>query len=148
MIAVIQRVKGSRVKVKGKVVGSIGKGLNILLGVVKGDREEDAQKLSHKIANLRIFEDTEGKFSLSLLDVDGEALVVSQFTLCANLKKGRRPSFERAEEPERAKELYELFVANMRGLGIRTHTGVFGAMMEVHILNWGPVTFILDSKEL
>ncbi len=148
MIAVVQRVKGSQVKVDGKVVGSIGEGLNILLGVVKGDGEEDAEKLSHKIANLRIFEDEGGRFSRSLLDVGGEVLVVSQFTLCASLKKGRRPSFERAEEPERAKELYELFVGKMKDLGISTQTGVFGAMMEVHIINWGPVTFILDSKEL
>ncbi len=148
MIAVVQRVKGSQVRVDGKVVGSIGEGLNVLLGVVKGDAEEDAEKLFNKIANLRIFEDERGKFSLSLLDVGGEALIVSQFTLCANLKKGRRPSFEMAEEPARAKELYETFVAKMRESGVRTQTGVFGAMMEVEILNWGPVTFILDSREL
>ena len=148
MIAVVQRVNGSQVRVDGKVVGSIGKGLNILLGVVRGDSEEDAEKLSNKIANLRVFEDERGKFSLSLLDVGGEALIVSQFTLCASLKKGRRPSFELAEEPGRAKELYEAFVEKMKGNGVITQTGIFGAMMEVEILNWGPVTFILDSREL
>lgn len=148
MRAVVQRVLESHVKVEGKVVGSIGKGLNILLGVKRGDTEEDVQKLVKKIANLRIFEDEKGKFQHSLLDVGGEVLVISQFTLYANVKKGRRPSFEEAEEPSRAKELYELFVEEFRKTGLKVETGIFGAMMDVYIRNWGPVTLIVDSEAL
>lgn len=147
MRAVLQRVKESKVYVDGKEVASIGIGLNILLGVGVGDKEEDVDKLVEKIINLRIFEDDSGKFNLSLLDIKGSALVVSQFTLYANTKKGRRPSFELAERPERAKELYELFVEKMSKY-VPTQCGIFGAMMDVYILNWGPVTIILDSKEL
>ncbi|MFN3599262.1 MAG: D-aminoacyl-tRNA deacylase [Aquificaceae bacterium] len=147
MRVVLQRVKESKVYVDGGEVASIGIGLNILLGVGIGDSEEDVSKLVEKIVNLRIFEDESGKFNLSLLDVKGSALVVSQFTLYANTKKGRRPSFELAEKPERAKELYELFVKKMSEY-VPTQKGIFGAMMEVYILNWGPVTIILDSKEL
>jgi len=134
--------------VDGKVVGEIGEGLNVLLGVGRGDTEEDVKKLAKKIVNLRIFEDSEGKFQHSLLDVKGEVLVVSQFTLYANVRKGRRPSFEEAEKPERAKELYEKFIEEVKTYGVKTESGVFGAMMEVHIINWGPVTIILESKEL
>ncbi len=148
MRAVIQRVLESHVKVDGEVVGSIGKGLNILLGVKKGDTYEDIQKLVKKIANLRIFEDEKGKFQHSLLDVGGEVLIISQFTLYANVKKGRRPSFEEAEEPSRAKELYELFVEEFRKMGLKVETGIFGAMMDVYIRNWGPVTVIVDSEAL
>jgi len=148
MRAVVQRVKKSRVEVNGEVVGEIGKGLNILLGIGKGDGEEDIDVLVKKIVNLRIFEDDRGKFNFSLLDVGGEALVVSQFTLYANVRKGRRPSFEEAEEPERAEELYKRFVERMKGEGVPTKTGIFGAMMDVYIENWGPVTLVLDSKEL
>ncbi len=148
MRAVLQRVKRSWVKVEGKVVGEIGRGLNVLLGVGRGDTEEDARKLASKIVNLRIFEDDKGKFQLSLLDIKGEVLVVSQFTLYANVKKGRRPSFEEAEEPKRAKELYERFVEEVRSFGVKVETGVFGAMMEVYIENWGPVTIIVDSSQL
>lgn len=147
MRAVLQRVKESKVYVDGKEVASIGIGLNILLGVGVGDKEEDVDKLVEKIVNLRIFEDDSGKFNLSLLDIKGSALVVSQFTLYANTKKGRRPSFELAERPERAKELYELFVEKMSKY-VPTQCGIFGAMMDVYILNWGPVTIILDSREL
>lgn len=147
MRAVLQRVKASWVLVDGKEVARIGEGLNILLGVGKGDTEEDVKKLIQKIVNLRIFEDERGKFQYSLLDVKGSALVVSQFTLYADVKKGRRPSFEQAEEPNRAKELYEEFVRELSKL-VEVQTGIFGAMMEVHIVNWGPVTIILDSKEL
>lgn len=147
MRAVLQRVKESKVYVDGKEVASIGTGLNILLGVGVGDKEEDVDKLVEKIVNLRIFEDDSGKFNLSLLDIKGSALVVSQFTLYANTKKGRRPSFELAERPERAKELYELFVEKMSKY-VPTQCGIFGAMMDVYILNWGPVSIILDSKEL
>ncbi|RMH01684.1 MAG: D-tyrosyl-tRNA(Tyr) deacylase [Aquificota bacterium] len=147
MRALVQRVKESRVVVRGETVGQIGMGLNILLGVGVGDKEEDAKKLVEKIVNLRIFEDEEGKFNLSLLDVKGSALVVSQFTLYANIKKGRRPSFELAEKPPRAKELYELFVEEM-SKWVPTQRGIFGEHMEVYIVNWGPVTLLLDSKEL
>ncbi len=147
MRALLQRVKESKVYIEGKEVASIGQGLNILLGVGVGDEEEDIQKLVEKIVNLRIFEDSSGKFNLSLLDVKGSALVVSQFTLYANTKKGRRPSFELAERPERAKELYELFVKRLSEY-VPTQCGVFGAMMDVYIVNWGPVTIMLDSKDL
>ncbi len=148
MRAVVQRVRRSKVEVDGEVVGEIGKGVNILLGVGKGDEEKDIDVLVKKIVNLRIFEDGKGKFNYSLLDVKGEALVISQFTLYANVKKGRRPSFEDAEEPRRAKELYERFVERMKEEGVTTKTGIFGAMMNVYIENWGPVTIVLDSKEL
>ncbi|RMH80924.1 MAG: D-tyrosyl-tRNA(Tyr) deacylase [Acidobacteria bacterium] len=147
MRAVVQRVKESKVLVEGEVVASIGMGLNVLLGVGVGDTLKDVEKLLDKIVNLRIFEDSSGKFNLSLMDVKGSALVVSQFTLYANLKKGRRPSFEEAERPERAKELYYLFIDRLSEL-VPTQCGVFGAMMEVHIVNWGPVTIVLDSREL
>ena len=148
MRAVLQRVNRSWVKVDGRVVGEIGRGLNVLLGVGKGDTEEDAKKLASKIVNLRIFEDDRGKFQHSLLDIGGEALVVSQFTLYASVRKGRRPSFEEAEEPSKAKDLYERFVEEVRSFGVRVETGVFGAMMEVYIENWGPVTIVLDSADL
>ncbi|WPM32732.1 D-aminoacyl-tRNA deacylase [Hydrogenobacter sp. T-2] len=147
MRAVLQRVKQSKVFVDGVEVASIGEGLNILLGVGVGDTEEDVKKLVEKTVNLRIFEDSSGKFNLSILDVKGSALVVSQFTLYANVKKGRRPSFEFAEKPDRARELYELFVKKLSEY-VPTQCGVFGATMEVHIVNWGPVTIILDTKEL
>lgn len=148
MRALIQRVKESYVKVDGEVVGKIGKGLNVLLGVGKGDTEEDAKLLANKLLNLRIFEDESGKFNLSLLDVGGEVLVVSQFTLYASVRKGRRPSFEEAERPERAKDLYMHFVDLLRKEGVKVETGIFGAHMEVYILNDGPVTILLDSKDL
>lgn len=148
MRAVIQRVKKSWVEVDGKVVGSINEGLNVLLGVRKGDTEEDIEKLVNKILNLRIFEDERGKFQYSVLDIKGEILVVSQFTLYANVKKGRRPSFEEAEEPKRAKELYEKFVDKIKESGLKVETGIFGAMMDVFIENWGPVTIIIDSREI
>ncbi len=148
MRAVVQRVKESYVAVEGNVVGRIGEGLNILLGVGKGDTEEDVRKLVGKISNLRIFEDGSGKFKHSILDIGGEVLIISQFTLYASLKKGRRPSFELAEEPRRAEELYNLFVEEFKGTGLRVETGVFGAMMEVFIRNWGPVTLIVDSREI
>ena len=147
MKAVIQRVLESKVEVDGKVVGQIGQGLNILVGVEKGDTEEDIKKLVNKIVNLRIFEDDNGKMNLSLLDINGEALVISQFTLAGNVKKGRRPSFDNAEKPEKAKQLYEKFVKEVSKL-VKTETGIFAADMKVYILNDGPVTFIIDSKEL
>ena len=150
MIALLQRVSSSKVEVEGKVVGEIGRGINILLGVEKGDTESDIDLLVEKIVNLRIFPSEDGKkdFDRSLLDINGEALVVSQFTLPASLRKGRRPSFDRAEEPRRAKELYEKFVQALREKGVKVETGIFGADMKVYIENDGPVTFILRSEEL
>ncbi|RUM48564.1 MAG: D-tyrosyl-tRNA(Tyr) deacylase [Hydrogenothermus sp.] len=147
MKAVIQRVLESKVEVNGKVVGQIGQGLNILLGVEKGDTDKEVEKLVNKIVNLRIFEDEKGKMNLSLLDINGEVLVISQFTLAGNIKKGRRPSFDNAENPDRAKELYEKFVEEISKL-VKTQTGIFAVDMKVFILNDGPVTFIIDSKEL
>jgi D-tyrosyl-tRNA(Tyr) deacylase len=147
MIAVIQRVNSSHVEVDGKIVGKIGKGLNILLGVEKGDTEEDIKKLLNKIPYLRIFEDEKGKMNLSLIDIKGEALVISQFTLTASIKKGRRPSFDRAENPERAKELYEKFVEELSKY-VPVKTGIFAADMKVFIENDGPVTIIANSREL
>ncbi|MGC8868820.1 MAG: D-aminoacyl-tRNA deacylase [Sulfurihydrogenibium sp.] len=147
MIAVVQRVLHSKVEVDSKVVGEIGKGVNILLGVEKEDSINDVKKLVDKIVNLRMFEDENGKMNFSLMDVNGEALVVSQFTLLANLKKGRRPSFENAANPDTAKELYQEFVKEISKF-VKTQTGIFGADMKVFILNDGPVTFIINSKEL
>ncbi|WP_457594439.1 D-aminoacyl-tRNA deacylase [Hydrogenimonas sp.] len=147
MIALLQRVRASSVSVEGKRVASIGPGLNILLGVFNEDTEEDIAKLVKKIPDLRIFSDEEGRMNRSLRDTGGEALVVSQFTLAANVKKGRRPSFERAMEPNGAKRLYEMFCDKM-GESVPVQRGVFGAMMEVEIVNDGPVTIVVDSKEL
>ena len=148
MRAVVQRVEESHVKVNGEIVGKIGRGLNILLGIKKGDTEEDARKLVDKISKLRIFEDERGKFQHSLLDIKGEVLIISQFTLYANVRKGRRPSFELAEEPKRAEELYNRFVEIFRETDLRVETGIFGAMMDVYIRNWGPVTILLDSEDI
>ncbi|XPV68922.1 MAG: D-aminoacyl-tRNA deacylase [Halarcobacter sp.] len=148
MIAVIQRVSSSSVKVEGDVVGKIGKGLNILLGVKKGDSSEDIKKLVSKIVNLRIFQDENEKMNLSLKDIQGEALVISQFTLAGNIKKGRRPSFDLSETPKIANKLYEEFIDDMIKEDIKVECGLFGAKMDVSIQNDGPVTFIIDSKEL
>ena len=150
MIAVIQRVRSSKVEVDGKVVGQIGRGLNILLGVEKGDTEEDIKLIADKLVVLRIFPSEDGKkdFDRSVEEIKGELLVVSQFTLPASLRKGRRPSFDKAERPERAKELYEKFVEYLRSKGLKVETGIFGADMLVYIENDGPVTFILRSEDL
>jgi len=147
MIAVVQRVIKSSVEVDGKVVGEIRKGVNILLGVAEDDTEEDINKLVNKIVYLRMFEDEDKKMNYSLLDINGEALIISQFTLLANLKKGRRPSFEYATKPDKAKALYEKFVEEFSKY-VKVQTGIFGADMKVYILNDGPATFILDSKQL
>jgi D-tyrosyl-tRNA(Tyr) deacylase len=147
MRAVVQRVKESRVEVKDKTVGAIGPGLLILLGVGQEDSESDAEYMAHKIANLRIFADQRGQMNLSLLDTGGEALVVSQFTLWGDCRKGRRPSFVTAARPEKAKNLYEYFVTVLEGMGLHIATGQFQEMMDVHLVNEGPVTILVDSAK-
>lgn len=145
MRAVIQRVSEASVTVEGRVVGAIGQGLLILLGVGAGDGEAEAKLLAEKSANLRIFADDEGRFNRSLLDTGGEALVVSQFTLYADTRRGRRPSFSDAAPPEIAAPLVDAFANELRRLGIVVSTGQFGAMMQVALVNDGPVTILLDS---
>jgi len=145
MRAVVQRVSNAAVTVDGKTVGEIRLGLLVLLGVAKGDDAGHASYLANKVAELRIFEDAAGKMNLSVKDVKGSVLVVSQFTLMADCRKGRRPSFDDAAEPEVAERLYEAFVADLRGLGLETQTGTFRAIMDVSSTNIGPVTILLDS---
>jgi D-aminoacyl-tRNA deacylase len=145
MRAVCQRVSEARVTVDGAGVAHIAEGLVVLLGVARGDIAPDASRLAGKIARLRIFEDAVGKFDRSLLDVGGSALVVSQFTLLGDTRKGNRPSFTEAAPPENAEPLYEQFCAALRDLGVHVETGVFGARMVVEILNDGPVTIILHA---
>lgn len=147
MRAVIQRVKSAQVSVDGRISGKIGKGLLVLLGVGKGDGESDLSFLASKIPELRIFEDASGKFNLSLREIDGEMLVVSQFTLYSDCRRGRRPSFTEAEEPTVARHLYEQFISKLREQGIPVQTGEFQARMEVHLINDGPVTLLLDSRQ-
>ncbi|MBQ7595877.1 MAG: D-tyrosyl-tRNA(Tyr) deacylase [Clostridia bacterium] len=147
MKAVIQRVKHSSVSVGGKVIGEIGRGFNVLLGICEDDTPDDALVLAGKVARLRIFEDENEKMNLSLTDVDGEALVISQFTLCADTKKGNRPSFTFAARPEKAVPIYEFFMQELLANGVKkVEHGEFGADMAVEILNDGPVTIILDSE--
>ncbi len=148
MIALIQRVSRSSVTIEGEKIAQIGPGMTILLGVLKGDEKKDIDKLVAKIPYLRIFSDESGKMNRSLLDIGGEALVVSQFTLAGSVKKGRRPSFDSAMEPNQAKKLYERFCRALQAAGVTVKTGRFGAMMKVEIINDGPVTFIVDSREL
>ncbi len=146
MKAVIQRVLESSVSVDGKVVGSSGKGYMILVGVCKGDTEKQADLLARKTASLRVFEDENGKMNLSVLDVDGEILAISQFTLCADVKKGNRPSFTPSEEPAKANKLYELYCEKLKEYGVkRVEKGVFGADMKVSLVNDGPVTICFDT---
>jgi D-tyrosyl-tRNA(Tyr) deacylase len=145
MRAVIQRVSAGSVTIEGKTVAQIGQGLVILLGVGHTDSTRDAEELADKIAHLRIFSDPEGKMNLSMLDVQGEAIVVSQFTLLADTRRGRRPSFIDAARPDTAIPLYEHFTDHLRGLGIHTQTGEFGADMLVDIKNDGPVTIVLEQ---
>lgn len=149
MRAVIQRVLNSNVTVDGEIIGSVGKGYMILLGVEQGDTKLDADKLIKKIPVLRVFEDENGKMNLSCLDVDGEILVISQFTLCADCSHGRRPSFINSAAPDTARELYEYFKSELANAGIKkVASGEFGADMKVSLINDGPVTIVLDSKEL
>ena len=147
MKIVLQRVKEAAVEVQGKVVGKIDRGICLLVGIEKGDSEEDAHFLAKKVTELRVFPDEEGKMNLSVLDIQGDAMAVSQFTLAGSVKKGRRPSFDRAEEPERAEELFRYFVDLIRQRGIQTETGIFGSLMDVRMVNDGPVTFILEKKK-
>ncbi len=148
MRAVIQRVKSASVHVNGRLSGKIGNGLLVFIGVAKGDDENDVSFMASKLPTLRIFEDASGKFNLSLREVTGEILVVSQFTLYGDCSKGRRPSFTDAEEPAAAKHLYERLVFRLREQAISVQTGEFQARMEVHLVNDGPVTLLLDSKKV
>jgi len=147
MRAVVQRVLSSSVEVEGEVVGCINRGLNVLLGVEEGDTEKDAVYLAEKIVNLRIFEDGDEKMNLSLKDVAGEMLCISQFTLLGDCKKGRRPSFITAARPEVANALYQYFIKEVTVMGIPVATGIFQAHMKVNIQNDGPVTILVDSKK-
>jgi len=145
MQVVIQRVKYSRVSIGDKLIGKIGKGILVFLGIEKEDTQNDADYLVSKIINLRIFDDPYGKMNLSVKDINGEILVISQFTLLGDCRKGRRPSFANAAEPEKAETLYQYFVSQIKNNAI-VSTGKFQAKMDVYILNDGPVTFLLDSK--
>jgi D-tyrosyl-tRNA(Tyr) deacylase len=148
MRAVVQRVSRASVRVDGEIVGAIERGLLVLLGVGQEDGEIDAEYLAEKVAGLRIFEDESEKMNRSVQDVGGAVLAVSQFTLYGDVRKGKRPSFDAAARPERAKELYEHFAGRIRGKGIRCETGIFQAMMQVELVNDGPVTILLDSEKL
>jgi D-tyrosyl-tRNA(Tyr) deacylase len=145
MKVLIQRVKHASVTINNDLYSSIGAGILAFVGIEKGDTSEQVEKLSRKILGLRIFSDEQGKMNKSVKDINGEMLIVSQFTLCGDCKKGTRPSFDKSEVPERAKQLYEEFIANIKNNSIPVLTGVFGAMMEIDLLNDGPVTFILEA---
>lgn len=146
MRAVVQRVTFSKVTVEGRITGQIDRGYNVLLGVMDGDEEKHAELLARKIAMLRVFEDENGKMNKSLLDVDGSVLAISQFTICADIKKGNRPSFTLGAEPERANRLYDYFCLCLEQNGIKNvQKGVFGADMAVDIQNEGPVTILMDT---
>jgi D-tyrosyl-tRNA(Tyr) deacylase len=147
MRAVVQRVKEARVEVKATTVGKIGPGLLIFLGVGEGDSEKDSEYLANKILNLRLFPDVKGFMNLSLMETGGAALVVSQFTLWGDCRKGRRPSFAKAARPERAVELYDHFIGLLSAQGIQVATGQFQEMMDVYLINDGPVTLMLDSEK-
>ena len=147
MRAVIQRVSRARVQVDGQTTGEIGQGLLILLGVAQGDTPREADSLLDKIINLRIFEDAGGKMNLSLLETGGQLMVISQFTLYADCRKGRRPSFTDAAPPGEAQKLYDYFVDAARKRGLQVATGIFQALMEVELVNFGPVTILLDSSK-
>jgi D-tyrosyl-tRNA(Tyr) deacylase len=147
MRAVVQRVGRASVSVAGSITGEIAEGLLILLGVGQEDGPSDADYLAEKIVGLRIFEDEEQKMNRSIVDVGGAMLAVSQFTLYGDVRRGKRPSFDAAARPERARELYEYFVNRVRALGVRCETGVFQATMEVELVNSGPVTILIESKK-
>ncbi len=146
MKVVVQRVKRARVKVDAKVVGEINKGLLLLIGVAQEDSEADVHFVADKCVHLRIFEDEHGKMNRSLLEVGGEILAISQFTLLGDTRKGRRPSFINAADPQKGNTLYQKFIERLRMHGVKVETGIFGAMMDVELLNYGPVTLIVESK--
>ena len=148
LISVLQRVDSGSVKVKNKIVGKINRGFVILLGISKSDKETDADYLVEKIINLRVFNDHDKKMNLSIKEVKGSALIISQFTLCADIKKGRRPSFINAAEPNKAKNLYQYFIEKIYLKKIPVETGEFGAEMKVDLVNNGPVTLVLDSNQV
>lgn len=145
MKALIQRVKKASVTIDGKLYSKIDKGILVLLGVEKGDEKINAEKLAQKLANLRLFEDENDKMNLSVLDIKGEMLIVSQFTLCADCKKGTRPSFDKSAPPSIANDLYEYFISQIKDLSVPVKTGVFGAMMDIELINDGPVTFMVEK---
>ena len=147
MIAVIQRCSRANVKIDQNIVGQIRNGLVILLGVTKDDNEEDADFLVRKVSGLRIYNDSDEKMNLSIKDIEGSALVISQFTLCADMKKGRRPSFIHAAPPKEGQRLYKYFISSLLKEGMPVESGEFGSMMDVELVNEGPATFILNSNE-
>jgi D-aminoacyl-tRNA deacylase len=142
----VQRVTSARVTVSGRETGSIGQGALVFVGMTDGDGDDEARRLADKVANLRIFSDEDGKMNRSLLDIGGKALVVSQFTLYGDVRKGRRPSFVRAAEGPEAERLYKKVIAELEGIGVPTAAGEFGAMMNVELINDGPVTILIDSE--
>ncbi len=148
MRAIIQRVKKAKVEVENIVTGEIGKGLLIFLGVGENDTEKDCSYLVDKIANLRVFPDENDLMNLSLIDINGSALIISQFTLLGDCRKGRRPSFAKAAHPEKANQLYEYFIESFGSKGLKIATGIFKEMMDVSLVNDGPVTILLDSKKM
>lgn len=148
MRAVVQRVTKASVSVEGKLVGEIGNGLMVLLGVGDEDNDQDLQYLVEKVVGLRIFQDENDKMNLSLIDVKGELLIVSQFTLYGDARKGKRPSFIKSAKPDIGEMYYEEFIKKTKSLGIKTEKGIFGAHMDVHLINNGPVTILLDSKKI
>lgn len=148
MRAVVQRVTRAEVRVEGRLVGGIGRGLLVLLGIARDDTPEAGKVLAEKIVNLRIFDDDQGRMNRSLLEAGGALLCVSQFTLYGDCRKGRRPSYDRAAPPEAARSLYDSFVESLRALGVKVETGEFRAMMDVALVNDGPVTLLLDSERV
>ncbi len=146
MIALIQRVKSAKVSVNDKEINKIGKGILVFVGIEKNDDDKEIEFISEKILNLRIFPDSDNRMNLSIMDIKGEILSISQFTLTAKIKKGRRPSFSNAMEPEKAKSLYYKLLENLSNREISVKDGVFGEMMDIELVNEGPVTFIIDSK--
>lgn len=147
MKALLQRVSSARVEIDGRSVSEIENGLLVFLCAVKGDTDRDLEYIVKKVSKLRIFEDDHGKMNLSIMDIKGEVLVVSQFTLAASTRKGNRPSFDTAEAPERAKVMYDTFVTKLRETGLSVQTGVFAKSMDVSLTNDGPVTILIDSRE-
>ena len=147
MRVVVQRSKSAAVRVDGQVVGEIDKGMVLLVGITHDDNEADVEWMASKLAGLRFFDDAEGRMNLSIVEAEGEVLSISQFTLYADCRKGRRPNYMAAARPEQAAQLYAAFNERLRGHGLSVATGVFGAMMDVSLVNWGPVTLILDSQD-